>query len=162
MPRKRHSRRPKEWIPYFEKLKDPRWQLLRLEVYKRDRGCCIECGRSDRTLNVHHLIYLRGYEPWDYELSMLVTLCSRCHELRERAILEINKAMVPLSTGELILWAKKIRSSTEAVSDIQKRLTATAAGLNPLPMPIDVSQIRQSLPQEKQTEYFKRIREAIG
>jgi hypothetical protein len=75
---------------YLEKLRDPRWQQLRLRVLERDGWKCLICGKSDSTLCVHHRRYLRGREPWEYELSDLATLCWDCHqgehELKDEAI----------------------------------------------------------------------------
>ena len=31
-------------------------------------------------LNVHHICYRIGKEPWEYENNELVTLCSECHK----------------------------------------------------------------------------------
>jgi hypothetical protein len=64
---------------YQEKLKDPRWQKRRLEVFERDGWKCRKCSRGDKTLNIHHLIYLPNKEPWEYNNKMLLTLCEDCH-----------------------------------------------------------------------------------
>lgn len=64
---------------YFEKLKDPRWQKKRLEIFNRDEFRCITCGDKESTLNVHHLKYEKGFEPWDYDNKCLITLCESCH-----------------------------------------------------------------------------------
>jgi hypothetical protein len=68
---------------YYEKLKDPRWQKKRLQIMDRDKFSCRYCGNSERTLNVHHLLYEKGANPWDYESNLLVTLCEKCHEMVE-------------------------------------------------------------------------------
>jgi hypothetical protein len=65
---------------YSEKLKDPRWQRLRLEVLDRDDFTCQICFDSTTTLSVHHRYYIKGREPWDYPLQLLITLCQPCHE----------------------------------------------------------------------------------
>ena len=68
---------------YSEKLKDPRWQKQRLEVFERDQFTCQYCESTTKTLNVHHVEYQQGCEPWEYDLDMLVTLCEECHEKEE-------------------------------------------------------------------------------
>lgn len=68
---------------YSEKLKDPRWQKRRLEIFKRDQFMCQRCFSEKNTLNVHHLVYRRGVEPWDADHRDLLTLCSYCHEVAE-------------------------------------------------------------------------------
>ena len=64
-------------IPYFQKLKDPRWQKLRLEIFNRDEFSCQYCGDTENTLNVHHLSY--NGNPWETDESLLITLCEDCH-----------------------------------------------------------------------------------
>lgn len=68
--------------PYWEKLKDPRWQKKRLDILNRDEFACLDCGDTESTLHVHHCLYRRGLEPWEYEDRELRTLCESCHELR--------------------------------------------------------------------------------
>lgn len=65
---------------YSEKLRDPRWQRKRLEIMERDRFKCRLCGDESSTLNVHHLKYRKGRDPWDYNENYLVTTCETCHE----------------------------------------------------------------------------------
>ena len=66
---------------YLEKLQDPRWQKKRLEIMERAEFSCECCGDKENTLNVHHKEYLKGHEPWEYELNQLVCLCQDCHEI---------------------------------------------------------------------------------
>ena len=65
---------------YAEKLKDPRWQKKRLEVFSRDQWTCRLCDAKDKSLNIHHIFYIKGFEPWDYPSGLLITLCCDCHE----------------------------------------------------------------------------------
>ena len=67
-------------MTYSEKLKDPRWQRKRLEILQRDDFTCQKCKDKESTLHVHHRIYLKGNDPWDYPDELLVTLCENCHE----------------------------------------------------------------------------------
>jgi len=64
---------------YSEKLKDPRWQKLRLKVLERDEWSCFQCGEKELMLSVHHLYYMSGKEPWEYSKEDLITLCENCH-----------------------------------------------------------------------------------
>lgn len=68
--------------PYAQKLRDPRWQRRRLEIMQRDNFECCDCRDKDKTLNVHHSVYRRAVEPWDYPDDELHTLCEDCHALR--------------------------------------------------------------------------------
>lgn len=65
---------------YSQKLKDPRWQKKRLEIFERDEWKCQICHDSESTLVVHHRDYLPNTDPWDYPDHLLVTLCEDCHE----------------------------------------------------------------------------------
>ncbi len=67
-------------LPYSEKLRDPRWQKKRLEILDRDEWICRGCFRDDIELHVHHLIYKKNKEPWEYESGFLISLCKECHE----------------------------------------------------------------------------------
>lgn len=87
---------------YSEKLKDPRWQKKRLEVFNRDGFTCKSCESTKKTLHVHHLNYIAGREPWDYDLEYFITLCEDCHaevsELRplyEKRVIAAFRMKVP-------------------------------------------------------------------
>lgn len=64
---------------YSQKLKDPRWQKIRLQVFERDAWICQGCMSDSNTLHVHHKNYNPGREPWEYELDNFITLCDECH-----------------------------------------------------------------------------------
>ncbi len=70
-------------MTYSEKLKDPRWQMKRLEVLNAAGWKCEDCGARDKTLHVHHCYYIRTQEPWDHGLDLLMSLCADCHEFRQ-------------------------------------------------------------------------------
>lgn len=83
---------------YKEKLKDTRWLRKRERILRRDGYTCKECGNSHAVLNVHHLFYIHGLEPWEYKDANLTTLCEQCHEmlhLRKKA-----NAIAPKETVE--------------------------------------------------------------
>lgn len=65
---------------YSEKLKDPRWQKKRLNIFERDKWNCQLCHDKESTLHVHHRYYEKGHEPWDYPDMALITLCEFCHQ----------------------------------------------------------------------------------
>lgn len=66
-------------MSYAEKLKDPRWQKKRLQVFTRDQWSCKWCGQKDKTLHVHHLEY--AGDPWEVDYENLITLCDDCHSV---------------------------------------------------------------------------------
>ncbi|MFA6185513.1 MAG: hypothetical protein WC720_05215 [Candidatus Shapirobacteria bacterium] len=70
----------KKNLSYSEKLKHPLWQKKRLEIMERDKFTCQSCYDNESTLNVHHSLYLKNHEIWDYPSELLVTLCENCHQ----------------------------------------------------------------------------------
>lgn len=66
-------------MTYAEKLKDPRWQRKRLEVFNRDNFTCIRCNDGKENLQVHHKRYFKNKDPWEYDDKHLETLCNTCH-----------------------------------------------------------------------------------
>ena len=66
-------------MDYKEQIKSPKWQKRRLEIMERDNFTCQICGCKDKTLHVHHTIYIPKREIWDYEDNQLITLCEDCH-----------------------------------------------------------------------------------
>ena len=67
-------------MTYAEKLKDPRWQKKRLQIFERDKWICRICRRGDKPLTVHHSCYLPKRQPWEYDDAFLFTACDECHE----------------------------------------------------------------------------------
>lgn len=133
---------------YFEKLKNPRWQKKRLKVMERDDWSCRECHRSDVTLNVHHRFYRRGAAPWEYQMDWLETLCEDCHEHREKAIESLHDSLLNCSTGELQLWAKRVRREIAAPKEAVK-MTAISVDQRPVDVAVGKS-------------FFARIREELN
>lgn len=66
---------------YGQKLLDPRWQKIRLEVFQRENFTCQYCRATDLTLHVHHLCYASSGNPWDVDISALQCLCEECHKV---------------------------------------------------------------------------------
>ena len=81
-------------MTWSEKLRDPRWQKLRLEVMQRDDWKCVICDDRRNHLNVHHIVYTRhNPNPWGYNPATLQTLCKTCHEERQELIDNVANAM---------------------------------------------------------------------
>lgn len=70
-------------MTYSDKLKDPRWQKRRLELLNQANFTCGQCDSKTNTLHVHHGLYRKGVEPWDYEDAVMHVLCEACHEKAE-------------------------------------------------------------------------------
>jgi hypothetical protein len=75
---------------YWQKLRDPRWQKKRLEIMQRDEFMCQNCFDKSTTLNVHHKIYTKGCEPWEYDDDNYITLCEPCHKSSHELIDDIK------------------------------------------------------------------------
>ena len=68
---------------YSEYLKNPKWQKKRLEILSRDNFSCVVCGNgieTDTALHVHHLSYMKGSMPWEYDIDDMRVLCRTCHQ----------------------------------------------------------------------------------
>lgn len=70
-------------MSYKDKLRDPRWQKKRLEIFQRDNWTCQfpGCGDTKTELHVHHTKYIYGANPWDVPDKFLKTVCSKHHKL---------------------------------------------------------------------------------
>ena len=79
---------------YAEKLKHPSWQRKRLEVLQRDGFKCRYCKDETSTLHVHHLHYVKGRNPWDYDNASLVTLCHVCHDNEHDSFAEAKNCLI--------------------------------------------------------------------
>ncbi|MDD5184178.1 MAG: HNH endonuclease [Paludibacter sp.] len=70
---------------YGASLFDPRWKARRKEILERDHYKCVIC-HSEIKLQVHHRQYqfsetLKVFKnPWEYADSLMITLCSTCHQ----------------------------------------------------------------------------------
>jgi 5-methylcytosine-specific restriction endonuclease McrA len=93
--------RPIEKKTYSDKLKDPRWQKLRLEIMEGAGWKCEDCGDKTENLQVHHCVYVRGWEPWEYNKNTLICVCDTCHKDRQ-SIEELHKYL----TGRLLRFSK--------------------------------------------------------
>ncbi len=103
---------------YFEKLKDPRWQRRRLEIFRRDDFTCQHCGEQEKTLHVHHLVYHYSLDPWDYDGEDLKTLCEACHA---------DEKGLSAAKTRLITSLMRAGFTTAALEDLSDELEAGGA-----------------------------------
>jgi hypothetical protein len=68
-------------IPYWQQLRDPRWQEVRLKVFERADFQCEVCGSKPEgeSLEVHHHYYETGAMAWEYPMESLLCVCRECH-----------------------------------------------------------------------------------
>jgi hypothetical protein len=131
-------------ISYLEKLKDPRWQKKRLDIFCRDEWMCQVCKDSESMLVVHHKLYADG-DPWDIDNNSLITLCQECHkfehiafprfsnnlisaikskgfladqvEILSKAFLNLNIIYAPEFTASLLYFAFSDKTTMEIILD---------------------------------------------
>lgn len=80
-------------MTYSEKLKDPRWQKRRLELLEAAGWKCFQCKTESKTLHVHHGVYRKCVEPWEYESEVLHVLCEECHTEAEEGRQKLYDAL---------------------------------------------------------------------
>ncbi len=84
---------------YAQKLRDPRWRKMRMRILKRDNNTCRCCGHMGLAMHVHHLVYFRDLEPWEYSKMYLVTLCEYCHQQTHRGRVLVLMPRTPRERG---------------------------------------------------------------
>lgn len=69
---------------YYDQLKDSRWQEKRLELLQAAGFKCQSqfCDNKEDhpQLSIHHKLYLRNTNLWEYEPWAYIVLCGPCHE----------------------------------------------------------------------------------
>jgi len=108
-------------MTYSEKLKDPRWICRRAALIAKNGHRCQECGQGaedgERTLQIHHVAYIRGREPWDHPDEILICLCPTCHTDRqvhdEEARFEFARLIAGLSSFQVYELSKKLRTKLD-------------------------------------------------
>ena len=101
-------------MTYKDKLRDPRWQKKRLQIFTRDNWTCLSCGSKDKNLQVHHIVYSK-LDPWDYPDHLCQTLCDECHEIRQeltdKAVHALRIAIKDIPTARLAMIAQRLCNS---------------------------------------------------
>lgn len=123
---------------YAEKLTDPRWQRLRLEIMSRDEFKCRLCFCDGSTLAVHHKKYSETGNPWDAAPDDLVTLCQTCHEKLHTGTVEkipdaIGAFYRALTRGQLANSSDALISEIETASEFyEKAMDLMESAISPL------------------------------
>ncbi len=110
---------------YSQKLLDPRWQKLRLEIFERDNWTCRGCGEDSKTLHVHHTHYIQGFEPWEYEdeSQFLVTLCCDCHEEETAALKAAKQSLFSAMSSLGIYLSIHLDAIAKSLNDVPPMTT---------------------------------------
>ena len=113
-------------MTYAQKLKDPRWKARRLQILKSHNHKCAHCGATEH-LEVHHLNYKKGREPWEYNDRELMCLCRKCHELVEVSAIPDLRDLVAIVPGWVLFGmcfsieraVQAIRSKGAALTEVE-------------------------------------------
>ncbi len=97
---------------YAQKLRDPRWQARRVEILNLHGWECEECDACQK-LHIHHRIYHKHREPWDYPDEELACLCENCHKAEHALRRTLDELMADrdasLDTIQLIGYAEGLK-----------------------------------------------------
>ena len=91
-------------VSYYEKLQHPLWQQRRLEIMNKWNFKCEQCDSDDIQLNVHHLYYVSGRDPWQYPDWALRCLCKDCHKEKHEQIINAEGTFTKESFEDMITW----------------------------------------------------------
>lgn len=105
---------------YSEKLLDQRWQKKRLELLEAAKWKC--CSRfcqnqtENPSLHVHHKLYLRGRDPWEYDDWAYMVLCDECHELEQESVEQVHILLAKQKwLNDALYWISRLDESSQAL-----------------------------------------------
>lgn len=108
---------------FFDHYKRPEWREMSARVMDAANYKCQDCGATDRRLNAHHTLYIRGRMPWDYPLSSLRCLCEDCHESRHELADKLKLVVGRLSQfglARLFGQARSIEQEEERARELAR------------------------------------------
>lgn len=96
---------------YRKLLLTKEWKSKRQSILERDSYKCTRCGSIDK-LNIHHIKYIRGRNAWEYDNSLLITLCYKCHsEIHNRSWEKDKKeTFIMIHSTEGLEWLTEFNS----------------------------------------------------
>lgn len=68
---------------------------------QRDNFTCQLCGDIETELHVHHHSYMRGRQPWEYDLSNFSSYCKHCHTIVEDLKKHFSEAPIRIIKRDL-------------------------------------------------------------
>lgn len=110
---------------WAERLRDPRWQKKARQIAEIANWTCEDCGCKTRTFEVHHTAYIPGKDPWEYDISLLILLCFKCHDKRQGLEDGFRVAL-----GRITRWLKPEQLEEEVwrvLKDVSTRETSRLA-----------------------------------
>lgn len=129
---------------YQRKLRDPRWQQRRLKLLESANWTCQEAtcknwrhflvppqdrpaNESGPPLEIHHLYYEWGREPWEYPDDAHLVLCDDCHERRAAIERQIKRDIVrylrnaPMEMARQLFWEMLEKFNPEAAATVRSQ-----------------------------------------
>jgi len=104
---------------FTDQYKDSRWQKKRLEILERDGWKCVYCEEGEGvTLHVHHAYYEKGKKVWDYDNSLLTTLCDKCHEEMHETVKAVQVWLLGARCLDLLFLREAIQDKRDSLRDI--------------------------------------------
>ena len=86
----------------------PRWNRLRIAIFRRDGFRCRACGRTSHKLECDHIVPLaNGGGEWD--VDNLQTLCAPCHANKTRLERRGRRQLLPWERG----WAALVAGTNQ-------------------------------------------------
>lgn len=138
-------------MKYSSLLKDPRWQKKRLEALQEVGFRCQKCSSTTKTIDVHHLFYMTGRMPWEYELEDLRVLCEDCHKTEHG---------LPVSPAQRER-EDRLQRTRDAKAQVRARATEIAqqrAGQAPrTPLEEEIADVQKQIPAAEQSGDVTRL-----
>lgn len=107
---------------YAIQLTDPRWQMKRLEILRRDDCKCVKCGKTENNMQVDHVRYIPGRKPWEYPDELLQTLCNFHHQEKSELTVVLNAGAKGAIRPRRVL-PTPLKKKTSAEWDALNKLT---------------------------------------
>ncbi|MDA7087121.1 HNH endonuclease [Pseudomonas sp. SA3-5] len=79
--------------------RDRNWKEVAQRIRRRDGFKCMECGATNTTLDVHHIIYLSHHGT--NQQNNLITLCRKCHETEHDRLFDWPESQDPESASPI-------------------------------------------------------------
>jgi hypothetical protein len=110
------------------------WDEVAQKIRQRDGYICQDCGATETTLDVHHIVYLSNHGT--NQRSNLITLCRQCHEEEHGRPLGFGN---PTPAPDLQATPSKPATPDVVVAtpDVAKRpQSQPLAPVDPVPVPV--------------------------
>ena len=66
---------------YLIRLQDPKWKEKADQIRVQRKHTCECCGTKNAAMQIHHIYYQKGLDPWGYDDECYSCLCPKCHRI---------------------------------------------------------------------------------